>query len=124
MVHPCHWFCNKSSIENFAAERFTRSIPQELRDDFRNFWRDRVVQEGIAAKSANREIGQLSGMIKVLNILRRLGLPDPFKGLRLKSRAPRISVLHPQRASTSPKSSPCLLSPGVNLRIAGVLCRH
>ena len=52
--------------------------------DFRNFWRDRVVQEGIAAKSANREIGQLSGMIKELNILRRLGLPDLFKGLRLK----------------------------------------
>jgi integrase len=52
--------------------------------DFRNFWRDRVVQEGIAAKSANREIGQLSGMIKELNILRRLGLPDLFKGLRRK----------------------------------------
>ena len=52
--------------------------------DFRNFWRDRVVQEGIAAKSANREIGQLSGMIKELNILRRLGLPDLFRGLRLK----------------------------------------
>ena len=42
------------------------------------------MQEGIAAKTANREVGQLSGMIKELNILRRLGLPDLFKGLRLK----------------------------------------
>ena len=77
----------KRVVKSFAGVVGDKLITELTVDDaidFRNFWRDRVVQEGIAAKSANREVGQLSGMIKELNILRRLGLPDLFKGLRLK----------------------------------------
>src|SRR5258708_6395631 len=77
----------KRVVKSFAGVVSDKLITELTVDDaidFRNFWRDRVVQEGIAAKSANREIGQLSGMIKELNILRRLGLPDLFRGLRLK----------------------------------------
>ncbi len=77
----------KRVVKSFVGVVTDKFITEPTVDDaidFRNFWRDRIVQEGIAAKSANREIGQLSGMIKELNILRRLGLPDLFRGLRLK----------------------------------------
>jgi len=82
-------WCNarKRVVKSFAdvvGDKLITELSVDDAIDFRNFWRDRVVQEGIAAKSANREIGQLSGMIKELNILCRLGLPDLFKGLRLK----------------------------------------
>jgi integrase len=72
------------SFVSVVGDKLITELTIEDAIDFRNFWRDRVVQEGIAAKTANREIGQLSGMIKELNILRRLGLPELFKGLRLK----------------------------------------
>jgi integrase len=72
------------SFVDVVSDKFITELTIDDAIDFRNFWRDRIVQEGIAAKSANREIGQLSGMIKELNILRRLGLPDLFRGLRLK----------------------------------------
>ena len=36
------------------------------------------------AKTANKAIGQLSRMLKEMNVRRRLNLPDVFKGLRLK----------------------------------------
>ncbi|WP_229173529.1 hypothetical protein [Bradyrhizobium ivorense] len=77
----------KRVVKSFTGVVGDKSVTDLTVDDaidFRNFWRDRIVQEGIAAKSANREVGQLSGMIKELNVLRRLGLPDLFKGLRLK----------------------------------------
>jgi len=73
-----------NSFVGVVGDKLVTELTIEDAIDFRNFWRDRVVQEGIAAKTANREIGQLSGMIKELNILRRLGLPELFKGLRLK----------------------------------------
>jgi integrase len=82
----------KRVVKSFAGVVGDKLITELSVDDaldFRNFWRDRIVQEGIAAKSANREIGQLSGMIKELNVLRRLGLPDLFKGLRLKGEVDR-----------------------------------
>jgi len=73
-----------NSFVGVVGDKLITELTIEDAIDFRNFWRDRVVQEGIAAKTANREIGQLSGMIKELNILRRLGLPELFKSLRLK----------------------------------------
>jgi integrase len=73
-----------NSFVGVVGDKLITELTIEDAIDFRNFWRDGVVQEGIAAKTANREIGQLSGMIKELNILRRLGLPELFKGLRLK----------------------------------------
>ena len=64
-----------------------KPITEITHDDalsFREHWRDRVIGEGIAAKTANKQIGQLSGMLKELNIIRRLRLPDFFQGLRIK----------------------------------------
>lgn len=61
----------------------------ELTDDdaieYSEWWRSRVVKGEVAAKTANRDIGQLSAMIKALSTRRRLKIPDLFKGLRLKN---------------------------------------
>jgi integrase len=47
-------------------------------------WRERVLNDGMVAKSANKDIGQLSRMLKEVSVRRRLNLPDIFKSLRLK----------------------------------------
>jgi len=52
--------------------------------DYSEWWRDRVMNDGVAAKTANKDIGQLSRMLKEINIRRRLNLPDVFKGLHLR----------------------------------------
>ncbi|MFL9827727.1 tyrosine-type recombinase/integrase [Rhodoplanes sp. SY1] len=52
--------------------------------DYCEWWRERVVSGETNAKTGNKAIGQLSRMLKEMNIRRRLNLPDVFKGLRLK----------------------------------------
>lgn len=57
--------------------------------DFCEWWRERVVAGETNAKTANKAIGQLSRMLKEMNIRRRLNLPDIFSGLRLKGEVER-----------------------------------
>lgn len=57
--------------------------------DYADWWRERVLEEDIAVKSANKDIGQLSRMLKEMSIRRRLNLPDIFKGLRLRGEVDR-----------------------------------
>jgi integrase len=52
--------------------------------DYSEWWRERVLEDGVAAKTGNKDIGQLSRMLKEMSVRRRLNLPDIFKGLRLK----------------------------------------
>ena len=52
--------------------------------DYSEWWRARVVEGEVAAKSANKDMGQLSRMLKDMSIRRRLNLPDLFKGLHLR----------------------------------------
>jgi integrase len=51
---------------------------------YSEWWRARVVEGEVAAKTANKDMGQLSRMLKDMNIRRRLDLPDLFKGLHLR----------------------------------------
>src|SRR5262249_17800739 len=57
--------------------------------DYAEWWRERVLNDGMVAKSANKDIGQLSRMLKEMSVRRRLNLPDIFKGLRLKGETDR-----------------------------------
>ena len=57
--------------------------------DYMEWWQNRILAEDIAAKTANRDMGQVSGMLKAMSIRRRLSLPDIFKGLRLKGETER-----------------------------------
>ena len=52
--------------------------------DYAEWWRERIVEEDVAAKTANKDMGQLSRMLKEMSVRRRLNLPDIFKGLRLR----------------------------------------
>jgi hypothetical protein len=53
-----------------------------------------VIDDEVEVKTANKDIGQLSRMLKEMNIRRRLDLPDLFKGLRLKGETERSRVLY------------------------------
>lgn len=55
--------------------------------DYVEWLEDRVADNEIMAKTANKYIGHNSVMIKALNRKLRLGLPDLFSGVRLKAGA-------------------------------------
>lgn len=64
-----------------------KPITELSHDDGMNYvewWRDRVVDGKVSVKTANKDIGQLSRMLKEMSIRRRLNLPDIFKGLHLR----------------------------------------
>lgn len=74
------------AVENFVSvvgDKPVNEITVEDAIDYSEWWRDRVVNENVAAKSANKDIGQLSRMLKDISVRRRLNIPDIFKGLRL-----------------------------------------
>lgn len=52
--------------------------------DYSEWWRTRVVDDEITPKTANKDMGQLSRMLKDMSIRRRLNLPDLFRGLHLR----------------------------------------
>jgi integrase len=52
--------------------------------EYSEWWRERVVADEVAAKTANKDMGQLSRMLKDMSIRRRLNLSDIFKGLHLR----------------------------------------
>ena len=78
-----------------AAKKFVRVVGDkpvtEITEndglDYVDEWRSRVVAGEATSKTANRDIGQLSRILKDVSIRRRLNLPDIFKGLRLRGEA-------------------------------------
>ncbi|MGY3582615.1 integrase [Bradyrhizobium sp. USDA 4341] len=83
-----------------AVERFVKivgdkpvnEITQEDGIDYCEWWRSRVIDEESEPKTANKDIGQLSRMLKEVSIRRRLNIPDVFSGLRLKGEIERPRV--------------------------------
>jgi integrase len=57
--------------------------------DYADWWRERITNENVVVKSANKDIGQLSRMLKDVSIRRRLNIPDVFSGLRLRGQKER-----------------------------------
>ena len=52
--------------------------------DYVEWWRGRIIKRDALPKTANRDIGQLSRMLKDVSVRRRLKIPEIFKGLRLR----------------------------------------
>jgi len=52
--------------------------------EYSEWWRGRVVEGEVNAKSANKSMGMLSRMLKKVSIRRRFNLPEIFKGLKLE----------------------------------------
>ncbi|MBX3566536.1 MAG: tyrosine-type recombinase/integrase [Rhizobiaceae bacterium] len=77
----------KRTVESFVkvvGDKPVTAITEADGIDYTEWWRERVIEESMAVKSANKDIGQLSRMLKEMSIRRRLNLPDIFKGLRLR----------------------------------------
>jgi integrase len=80
------------AVENFVSVVDDKPVNELTVDDaidYSEWWRDRVLSENVAVKSANKDIGQLSRMLKDVNIRRRLNIPEIFKGLRLRGESER-----------------------------------
>jgi integrase len=83
------------AVERFvevAGDKLINEITTDDAIDYCEWWRERVADDAVDAKTANKDIGQLSRMLKEMNIRRRLNLPDIFKGLRLKGETERPRV--------------------------------
>jgi site-specific recombinase XerD len=74
------------AVENFVSvvgDKLVTELTDDDAIDYAEWWRSRVLENGMAAKSANKDIGQISRMLKKMSVWRRLNLPDVFKGLRV-----------------------------------------
>ena len=52
--------------------------------DFRDWWQDRIISEGVQIGTANKDIGHLNKMFRILNRSRRLNLEPIFAELRIE----------------------------------------
>jgi integrase len=80
------------AVENLVSVVGDKLVTELAIDDvidYADWWRDRVTSKKVAVKSANKDIGQLSRMLKDISIRRRLNIPDIFKGLRLRGQIER-----------------------------------
>jgi integrase len=80
------------AVENFVSVVDDKPVNELTVDDaidYSEWWRDRVINDDVAVKSANKGIGQLSRMLKDVSIRRRFTIPEIFKGLRLRGQTER-----------------------------------
>lgn len=54
--------------------------------DFRLWWQARIMEEGLKANSANKDIGHLCTIFGKIDEMHRLGLSNPFENLHLSER--------------------------------------
>jgi integrase len=83
------------AVSRFVKIAGDKPINQITRDDgikYTEWWRGKVVSGDAVAKTANKDIGQLSRMLKDVSIRRNLNLPDIFKDLRLKGEVEEARV--------------------------------
>ena len=58
--------------------------------DFVDWWQHKLDREGLTPNSANKDRIHLSGMLRLANEKKRLGLDLPLERLRIKEGAKRI----------------------------------
>ncbi|MFZ1923161.1 MAG: integrase, partial [Xanthobacteraceae bacterium] len=75
-----------------VGDKLITAISGDDAIDYCEWWRERVTEDAVEAKTANKDIGQLNRMLKEMSIRHRLNLPDIFKGLRLKGETERPRV--------------------------------
>lgn len=82
-------------VENLVGvvgDKSVTEITEQDGLDYVDWWRDRVVNGETNAKTANKDIGQLSRMLKDVRIRRRFKYPDIFKDLRLRGETEKSRV--------------------------------
>jgi hypothetical protein len=83
------------AVENLVSVVGDKPVTELTEDDgidYAEWWRERVISDNIAVKTANKDIGQLSRMLKDISIRRRLKIPAIFKGFRLRGASERSRV--------------------------------
>ena len=84
------------SVKNLIAQIGDKPLSQISADDmldFRQWWVERIAQEGLTANSANKDLIHIGSILKTVNKLKRLGLTLPLSGLSLKEGEQRKSRL-------------------------------
>jgi integrase len=77
----------KRAVEILVEQRGDKALHQLTRDDalaFADWWEERVINEGIGAGTANKNISHIGGMIRAVNKRLKLGLDDVFAGTRIE----------------------------------------
>lgn len=75
------------AVDNLIALVGDKALTGTTRADalaFRAWWTDRVIEEGMSANSANKQLGHLGQMFDTLNEMLELGIGRPFAKLRLE----------------------------------------
>ncbi len=82
----------RKAVANFIdliADKKIEDITRADALEFRRWWLERVVDESLTANAANKDIGALSKIFRVVNDALRLELENPFSNLRLSERDDR-----------------------------------
>jgi integrase len=83
------------SVKQFVdviGDKLLTELTEDHGLEYVDWWRARVVSGETNAKTANRDIGQLSRMLKDVRIRRRYKYPDIFKELRLRGETEKSRV--------------------------------
>ena len=77
----------KKAVKNFidvvGDKAMSEIIPDDILD-FRDWWSDRMQEEGLSANSANKDLIHLGKVLKTVNRMKRLNLNLPLGGLSFK----------------------------------------
>ena len=75
------------AVRNFitvtGGDKRLNTLTREDALAFRDWWLERIREEGLTPNSANKDIGHLSQMVKTVSDGLRLRLDNPFAGLRI-----------------------------------------
>ncbi|MDE0852585.1 tyrosine-type recombinase/integrase, partial [Yoonia sp.] len=74
------------AVNNFIAQCGDLPISEITADDminFREWWLERIREEGMTANSGNKDLTAISGMLKTINKMKRLGLDLPLSDLAI-----------------------------------------
>ena len=77
----------KRALEVLIERRGNNALQELTREDalaFADWWEDRVVNEGISAGTANKNITHIGGMFRAVNKRLQLGLDNVFAGTRIE----------------------------------------
>jgi hypothetical protein len=80
------------AVKNFAHVIGAKPLAEITADDalnFREWWIEKIEAEDLSPSSANKDFTHLADMVRTLNRMKRLGLPDLFFGVALKEGAKR-----------------------------------
>ncbi|WP_246272957.1 tyrosine-type recombinase/integrase [Oricola thermophila] len=80
----------KRAIANLISVIGDKEISEITRDDtiaYRRWWQDRIAYHGLDIGTANKEIGQISKMVKAVDMMYQLNLKPVFAQLRIEGGA-------------------------------------